>query len=779
MKKDSVYYTGVSINFKKILYLLSKYKVFNIFLFLAFLTGGILYIYFTTPEYRTYMTIEIERGNNQNNQNDLLTGIRQNSEGIETEMDVLRSRFLVEKALKNLDLEVQYFKKENFKTFEIYGFAPFKVKDVKIKNDFYYGKLFKIKVLDGDRFHLFLEKGIFEKLLEWVHIKNPKKRYFEKIYTFGEKIDNEDFSFVIKKLKRMKPQDSYFFKINPFYSLVNSALNNLSVKPFSFQSSVLKVEYQDTDPKRAKDFLDALGEEYLKQSIERRTKETSNSLKFIEEQLKIVNKRLQESERKLKKFQAKNRLVNMGVQSEDLIRRMSAYEARLAEASIEKDSLDILLKEIKRGNYEAIVGFSAQYPVLANFITEYQNLLSQRDRLLNEYTKLHPLVQTNLKQLENVKRAIEKTVRGIRRSVTVRIKELKKSLKKMERQLIALPSVEKRYANLERRFRVNERLYNYLLERESEMKVAKAATVLEKRILDRAIENRTPVKPKKSLILAVSSFLGLVAIVLVTILRYVLDTKIKTKRDIEEISKIPVYGEIPFIEDKKLYRSAYVLDDPRSPASEALRNIRTRIEFSPPVKKSKIIVITSTVPNEGKTVVTANLSAVLGMGEKKCIVVSCDLRRPELHAKFGIPNSIGLSHVLTGKARLEDVIWEHEELNNFDIITSGFIPPRPYELLDSKKMDEVIESLKKEYDYIVLDTPPIDLVSDAILLMKYADLVLFVCKSEFSDRRFIEKINEVVEKYRIKNAGFILNAVKEKYRDKLPLDERYLMYSRY
>ncbi len=779
MKKENVYYTGVSINLKKVLYLLSKYKIFNIFLFLAFLTGGILYIYFTTPEYRTYMTIEVERGNNQNNQNDLLTGIRQNSEGIETEMDVLRSRFLVEKALKNLDLEVQYFQKEKFKIFEIYGSSPIKISNVKIKNDFYYGKLFRIKIIDKDHFYLSLEKGIWDKILEWMGFKKYKKRYFEKIYAFGQKIDNEDFSFIVKKLYDIKPNSLYFFKINPFYSLVNAALNNLSVKPFSFQSSVLKVEYQDTHPKRAKDFLDALGEEYLKQSIERRTKETSNSLKFIEEQLKAVNKRLQESEQKLKKFQAKNRLVNIGVQSEDLIHRMSTYEARLAEAQIEKDSLDILLKEIKRGNYEAIVGFSAQYPVLANFITNYQALLTQRDRLLNEYTKFHPLVQTNSKQLENVKKAIEKTVKGIRRSLVVRIKELKDSLKRMERQLITLPAVEKQYANLERRFKVSERLYNYLLERESEMKVAKAATVLEKRILDRAIEDTTPVKPKKSLIIAVSSFLGLVAIILVTVLRYVLDTKIKTKRDIEEISRIPIYGEIPFIADKKLYRSAYVLDDPRSPASEALRNIRTQIEFSPSSRKSKVIVITSTVPNEGKTVVTANLAAVLGMGEKKCIVVSCDLRRPELHAKFGIPNSIGLSHVLTGKAKLEDVIWEHEELTNFDIITSGFIPPHPYELLDSKKMADIVKTLRKNYDYIVLDTPPIDLVSDAILLMKYADLVLFVCKSEFSDRKFIEKINEVVEKYHIKNAGFILNAVKEKYRDKLPLDERYLMYSKY
>ncbi len=777
MSKENIYYTGVSINFKKIVYLLLKYKVSNIFLFILFLLGGVAYIYFTVPEYRTYMTIEVERPN-PNPQHDFLRGIRQNNEGIETEIDVLRSRFLVEKALKSVKLDIQYFAKENLKTVEIYGESPFLVQDVKIKDEFFYGKMFKIKILDENSFYLSMEKDLGTKISQMFG-KEERKREFEKFYLFDQKIDNPSFSFKIHKLKNIPKNRSFYFKINPFSSLINSALNNLSVSPFSFQSSVLKAEYQDTNPKRAKDFLNALGEEYLKQSIERKTKETSNSLYFIEDQLKIVNKRLQESQQKLKKFQAQNRLINIGVQSEDMIHRVSTYEARLAEAKVERDSLKILIRELRKGNYEAVSGFSAQYPVLANFVTNYQNAIIQRDRLLNDYTKMHPLVIANKKQIENIKESIKNTIEGIKKSIDIRIKELETSISSIEKTLISLPSKEKEYANLERKFRVNERLYNYLLERESEMKVAKAATVSQKRILDHAMENEIPVKPKKSLIMAVSVLLGIVSVIIITLLRYTLDTKIKTKRDIEEISQIPIFGEIPFITNKKLYKTAYVLDNPRSPASEALRTIRTNIEFTPSEHKSKIIVLTSTVPNEGKTVVTANLATVLGMGEKKCIVVSCDLRRPELHVKFSIPNRAGISNVLAGKVKLEDVIWEHEELTNFDIITSGFIPPNPYELLDSKKMREIIEKLRKTYDYIVIDTPPIDLVSDALLLMRYADITLFVCKSEFSDRRFVEKISALVEKYHIKNAGFILNAVKEKYREKMPYDERYLMYSRY
>ncbi len=778
MSKSDVYYSGVSINFKKILYLLSKYKLSNIFIFLLFIAGGIFYIYFTTPEFRTYMTVEVEKNVNNGGGGDFLTQIRQSNEGIETEIDVLRSRFLVEKALETVDFNIQYYKKEGFKKVEIYKDVPFKVKDVNIKDDYFYGKLFKIVVKDNDSFYLSLDENLLDRVLKKIGLKKEEKE-FEKLHLFNRKIETPYFSFVVEKIRDMREGEEYFFKINPFQSVVNSILNNLSVKPFSFQSSVLKVEFQDSNPQRAADFLNILGKEYLKQSVERKIQETSKSLAFIEEQLKIVNKRLQKSQEKLKIFQSQNKIVNVGVQSEDMIRRVSDYETRLAQAKIEKDSLDILLREIKRGNFEAVSGFSTQYPVLANLVQNYQNLLIQRDRLLNEYTELHPLVQANKKQLEQTKRAIKKTLDGIRKSLAVRIKELKQSIKNIESQLISLPSKEKDYANLERRYRVNERLYNYLLERESELKVAKAATVSKKRILDKALPDETPVKPKKSMIMAISLLLGIVSVFLMTILRYMTDTKIKTKKDIEEITDIPIYGELPFIADKRLYKTAYVLENPNLPASEALRTIRTNIEFTPSEHNSKIIVVTSTVPNEGKTVVTANLATILGMGEKKCIVVSCDLRRPELHLKFSLPNSVGLSNVLVGKAKLEEVIWEHEELTNFDIITSGFIPPNPYELLDSHKMKEVIETLRKNYDYIVLDTPPIDLVSDAFLLMRYADITLFVCKSEYSERRFIEKINYVVKKYKIKNPGIILNAVKEKYRDKLPYDERYLFYSKY
>ncbi len=777
MGKNEFYYSGVSINFKKLLYLLSKYKFFNILIFLLFIAGGVLYIYFATPQYRTYMSIEVERNNPNNQRGDFLTQIAQSSEGIETEIDVLRSRFLVEKALKKVNFHIQYFKREGFKKAEIYDNSPFKIEDFEIRDHSIYGKFFKIVKKDENSFFLSIDEGILEKFLKKLHLKGTKT--FEKIYPFNEKVETPFFSFKVVKLRDMSDRDEYYFKINSYNSIINYVLNNLSVKPFSFQSTVLKVEYQDSNPFRARDFLNVLGEEYLKQSIERKVQETSKSLKFIENQLKIVNERLQISQEKLKKFQAQNKLVNVGVQSEDMIRRISEYEARLAESEVEKDSLDILLKELKRGNYEAVSGFSARYPILANFVQNYQNLLIQRSRLLSEYTKLHPLVQTNENQIKKTKDAIKKTVLGIRKGVIVRIKELKNSIKNIDKELSSLPSKEKEYANLERRYRVNERLYNYLLERESELKVAKAATVSKKRILDKAIANTSPVKPKKSLIMAVSLLLGIVSVFLMTILRYMTDTKIKSKKDIEEITDIPIYGELPFIADKKLYKSAYVLENPNLPASEALRTIRTNIEFTPTEHESKIIVVTSTVPNEGKTVVTANLATILGMGEKKCIVVSCDLRRPELHLKFSLPNSVGLSNVLVGKAKLEEVIWEHEELTNFDIITSGFIPPNPYELLDSKKMKEVIETLRKNYDYIVLDTPPIDLVSDALLLMRYADITLFVCKSEYSERRFIEKINYIVKKYKIKNPGIILNAVKEKYRDKLPYDERYLFYSKY
>jgi capsular exopolysaccharide synthesis family protein len=206
----------------------------------------------------------------------------------------------------------------------------------------------------------------------------------------------------------------------------------------------------------------------------------------------------------------------------------------------------------------------------------------------------------------------------------------------------------------------------------------------------------------------------------------------------------------------------FTIEDQQSVASEALRLIRTNLDFIATESKSKVIVVTSTVPSEGKTTIATNLAAVFGASDKKCIVLSLDMRRPMLHKVFSLTNKIGMSTVLSKSSALKEVIWEHKKINNLDIITSGPIPPNPSELMQAGKIEEIINELREEYDYIVIDSPPMGLVTDSLLLMKQADISLVVFRSEFSEKEYIKSLEEIASSYNINNVGLVLNGVKPK-----------------
>jgi capsular exopolysaccharide synthesis family protein len=322
-------------------------------------------------------------------------------------------------------------------------------------------------------------------------------------------------------------------------------------------------------------------------------------------------------------------------------------------------------------------------------------------------------------------------------------------------------------------FKIFQKLHPIVDTKESLQELASLSnkTILDYKIYKEPKAFNTPFIP-----LLVSFIIGSLLALLYTLLSTLFDNKIKSKNDITELSDLPIFGMIPFVRDAKLYNNAYVLKDPNSAASEALREIRTNLEYIVSPNKSKVILVSSTIPNEGKTAVSANLAAILGMSEKKSVIVSLDMRRPELHHKFGLSNKVGISDVLSGRSKLEDVIWEHEEYENFNIITSGRVPPNPAELISSSKMKDVLEELKKDYDYVVIDSPPIDFVSDALSLMRKVDITLFVVKSDFSDKSFVKKIDSLTKRLKLENVGFILNSVKDKYLMNAKFDHRYIYY---
>ncbi len=770
-------FEGREFSFKKIISTLFKYKWINFLIVLTSLLLGFFYYYLASPIYESSATIEIS-ANPLENRVDFFGNNMGMVQGTETEIDILRSEFLLNKTLESVDLGVQYFKKSKLKTLDLYEDAPFKLSNIHIKNSKITGKVFYIKYVDKYRYELVQKNSFLTDIFkELPNSLKPKNLIAAKraVYRYGEVVDLPNVSFIINK-KGLYQNAKYSFVLNSYEELIKHIRSNLNIYPASFKSSVLKITYKDTISKRAKDFLNSYIQNYLHYSRKNLVETDSKTLKFINEQLDLIKGKLQNSENSLQMYKQSNNISDLDTQKKQIVDKFNGFKEQLKNAEIELSVIKKLHQGVKRGNFNIISSAGANYPVLHTMLQNLENTKMQREEKLATLTINHPEIISLTKGIGNLEDAILNISKGILDRAKSRLYSLKDIVSEYEKQLQEFPEIEKELVKYERVFAVNDKVYNYLLQKQSELSIEKASTTLNKKVLDFAKQTMQPLSPKLSQILATSVFLGLVLALLHTLLRAKYDTKIKDRYDIIAATDIPIFGTIPFVSNSQKYNSAYVLDAPNSSAGEAFRVIQNNLEYSASSKKSKVILITSSVPNEGKTTVSANLAAILGMGDKRSIILSLDLRRPELHHKFLLSNKLGMSDVLSGKASLKDVIWENENYSNINIITSGAIPPNPAELLSSKTMSDVIAKLKESYDYIVLDTPPFEYVSDSISLIKYADITLFVVKSEFSDLRYIDEINRLTKKVAIQNAGIVLNSVKSKYFVDKKFDYKYIYH---
>ena len=748
-------------DFKRLLGIFGKNKFLTFLIVALSILGGLVYAYFSQPVYETYSTIEVS--NDKLDMNMMMTkGLSEDATLIDTQVEIIRSRNLIEQAASKVDYQTHYFTLSNYKENELYKDNPIEVSMLDVKNSHFYGTKFIVEVVDDKHFKLYTKTdgviSLIKKTVSESLGKRVKSIAYSGQHAFSEKIDTPDFSFVIKKKGDLE-DSKYTFYVLDKDNTISSISENLSVFPTAKNGSVIKMIYQDNVSQRAKDFLDALVDIYLSQSVTKKSSQASQALTFVDQQLKEVSKKLQESAIKLENYKEENNLINIETESDVTLRQLSDYKAQLSDIKIQESAFQSLYEEFKRGNYGAVSSLAKEYPVLETLLSDFQKAKSEKITLLGSFTEAHPAVEKSNEKIEDIKMALESSIESINDTLRERKRSLEDTLYSKETNLLKLPEKERELADLTRKYGVNEKTYQFLLEKQAEMSINKASTVSSNRVLDRATVQKRPIKPNTGMILGASALLGLIAAMLLALLRDLMDNKIKTRDDLSHITKIPFYGVIPHVRSSE---KMFILEDQQSVASEALRLIRTNLEFISTDKKGKVIVVSSTVPGEGKTTTATNLAGVFGMSDKKCIVISLDMRRPMLHRVFALTNKVGMSTVLSKNSELKDVIWEHKKIENLDIITSGPIPPNPSELMQSGKLDKLIEELRETYDYIIVDSPPMGSITDAIILMKLADISLVVFRSEFSEKEFVKSLEEVVGSYNIDNVGIVLNDVKPK-----------------
>ena len=735
------------------------YKTSIVLIVLTMLTGAIIYSMFAKNIYTTDATVEVSPKLNK-----LSDSIRlDNSQNVfarhlQTQIDFLQSRSLIEKVIAKLQANIHYFDKEGFKYQRVAKELPYHIDYIRIKDPSFYEKRFVIRALDDKRYELSM---VIDKNLFVSHTTAPL------VFEFSKMLKTDYFDIKISRNQNVEPY-SLYFKVYDIKSYIDYVLGNLSIIQKSQQSSMIKIIYTDTNPYSAQQFVNTLIETFLSINRKQEIAEAENLLELINEKLKQAKQKLDDSEKALKAYIASNKVAGLGEQTSQIIQTIYKYEKELEKLKIRAHKLKTISLLYQNGyDYRKIIALVQEInnPNLNKFIEGIAANEEAYQKLRMRYKPSHPEVIKVRHIILDKLKALAQNIKDLQEDTQIQIKDVQKILNKYKAQLTTLPQKEFGYTRLKRKHDLLEKNYLFLLDKQTQVIISKQTEgSYEYRVIDEAYEPTVASAPKKKVLIMLGLIGGLILGLLYALLRVYFAKYIEAPSDVSELTSLPYLGTIPYIKDKKIYNDLYIVKEPDSLASQMLWSLRATIEeYMSHHKGGKIIAMTSIIKGEGKTSLAANLALCLGLGDKKTVALAMDMRLPELHAKFGVPVAPGISSVLFGNKTLEDVTFVSPELHNFALIPAGEKVDNPLKIINSNKLDEILEELKAKYDYIVIDLPPVGVAAEAIPLMKKADLVISVLKANYSEKTFVTYMESIVHEHSIKHAGFVLNGVHKRF----------------
>ncbi len=737
------------------------------FVFIAFLNNR-----YTVPEYSVSSTLLIRDDNNtQMGAENLLEGLEifSGKKNIKNEIVILNSYSISERIVKELELGVSYFQHGFIMSNELFQTSPFIV-EIDSSHVQLSGVDFKLKIIDENSFNLSIKTkdknpyNIYKEKLEKSLIADIN---IDKQFKFGEKIKTDYFSFKIVKsnlfnLQKIYENDKMFsFKFNQIRSYAQKLINEININPINKETSVLKLNIKGPTPKKNIIILDKLTDVYIRTGLDEKNKMAISTINFIDNQLSIIKDSLNIIENQLESFRLQNPNLEIVDKEFGTYFQKQKLDNSLSEQSVHIQYYKSLLAYLRNDNNpNSIVSptsMGISNPELNGLINQLLELYSKKGELQITTTEKNPTYQAILSQIEHSKNTIIENISNLIASASIYEKDLKNRVTKFNKKINQLPEAEKKYVILKRKYEYNEQTAVYLQQKRYEASLAKAGTESDHKVIDSArLDNDKPIYPKKGLAYFIAFILGIITpISIISIRNYFSDT-ISSKKDLKNNTLIPILGLIGH-SDKG--QSLVVPKSSKSIISESFRSLRTNIQYLAANKEKKIITITSSIGGEGKTFVTMNLAAIFALSDYKTILIGGDLRKPKLHEDFNINKDIGLSNYLINKASLEEII-NKTNIETLDVIASGPTPPNPAELLDSQKMQDLINKLNKIYDYVIIDTPPIGLVTDGVILMQHADACLYIVRHNYSKIKSLNVINNMYNQKQVKNIHIIINDYK-------------------
>lgn len=718
------------------------------------MSSAFIYLRYTKPIYESKMLIQIS---NEDQGADVLDfkNIKEEA-SISREIELLRSEYLFEKALDRLDLEVSLFAEGDVLTEKRYNQSTFYVENSNIKDSSVFHIPIYIKPITGGNVELSMQrKG---ENLKW-EVQTDKllaTPYFELEIV----VPNWE-NFV-----RDAETNNLYFHFNSQNNLARKYLLGLEVRPVDVQAKTIEISYRNTNASLAQDITKSLGDAFF-QFDERYTKESAeNILSFITIQLDSLRNELTASKDSIMYFQRKENLPNPENLGESISAKLEKFRFDKFELEDELNTLEMISLKLKQSPesmdvYKLIpelIGKSFEGSLNLQ-VKELHELLESKEDLLYKVTPENDMIKKIESRIDNRIQNINRIILVLKDRLIEKIKVVTTEITDLENTYYQLPEKEMELSRLKNIQNLNEKYYTLLTEKQVLYSISNAGYASSNKILNSASISNTPISPNKNLIYGAAIFMSFAFGVVLLFFRYVTFNEINQLPELQKLlpPKVSLIGAIPLVKQTMEHSRLIVNGAPKSMLSEAFRTIRTNLSF---VKNNpRTIAITSSISGEGKTFVALNLAGILSMTGKKVVILDLDMRKPKIHLGLDADNDYGMSNILSGQKKVDDCL-KKSCIEELDFITAGTIPPNPSELILSTRFKDLLAELKEKYDIVLIDNPPIGIVSDGVNVLAMADLPIYVFKANYSKRYFVNKLKEIADLDEIKKLSIILNGVK-------------------
>lgn len=729
------------------------------------LAGAWLYLRYTAPVYNVSASVIIKdneksskAGSSMADLEDL--GFYSSISNFDNEVEILHSRTLIKKVVEELDLYINYRAKGRFHDVELYKTSPVKVWITPEEAENMTGTaMLEISLLPGDKLNVKVMTGGTE-----------YARQFDKLPALLT-TPSGTFSFVRTDSASIESERKILATVSSPRAVASDYSGRLAIEPTSKTTTIAQVSLQSTNKQRGADFINKLVEIYNRDANDDKNEVATKTAEFIDERIKIINGELGTTERELETFKRDAGLTDLKSDAQLALSENSEYEKKRAENSTQLRLVQFLASYANNPDhaYEVLpVNVGLSDTGLTELINRYNEMLLERKRLLRTSSENNPVVVNLDASIRAMRSNVQTTISSVQRGLSITKADLERQAGKYAGRITSAPGQERQLVSISRQQEIKAGLYLMLLQKREENAITLASTANNARIVDEALADAAPVSPKGKMIYLVALILGIAVPVAVIYIIELLKYKIEGRADVEKITSVPIIGDIPLCDKQPEEGSIVVHENQNDLMAETFRNIRTNVLYMMQ-SNQKVILVTSTTTGEGKTFIASNLAVSLALLGKRVVIVGLDIRKPGLNKAFRMSHKAGgISQFLADPEHTDLMpLVQVSGINaNLHILPGGPIPPNPTELVARESLLQAIGLLKEHFDYIVLDTAPIGMVTDTQLIAPVADASIYVCRADYTHKADYTLINDLNEQKKLPNLCTIINGLdmkKKKY----------------